>query len=181
MATPLFIVDAHGNYTQLPWSHPAYRNMHTDDSEEEHVQMHHHHHERSQLMSTYLSELDWKAIGWGHVSDWVLKPMLTGLLFGMGSYASRYLVHYLMTNYTTSWHVPVQHTIESQTPGAPVSHTPAAQATELAILEAPSVAAEAIAFSAGEIAGPAGLAGASAANGAIEAIEMSSSSQSSHK
>jgi hypothetical protein len=184
MTTPLFVVDAHGNYSQLPWSHPAYQNMpQPNDNIETHVQMHqHNHHDKSQLAINPMDLIDWKGIGWHHVSDWVLKPMLTGLLFGMGSYASRYLVHYLMTTYTTSWHVPPHFSLESQTAGTSVSHTEAAQATELALIEAPSVAAETIAYTAAESMTPAaGLATASALGGASEVISAQHAHQSSQQ
>ena len=44
--------------------------------------------------------IDWSAMTLATLSDYMLRPFLQGLSFGIGSYISRYLVYYLITRYS---------------------------------------------------------------------------------
>ena len=101
---PLFELDEHNNYRAIPFTDPIY---HT--APPPHQQQHQHQHSTptTSTLPTGLQLLlsDLQRLSWRTVSDWVVKPFISGLAFGMGSYASRYIVHALMVRYS-DYHVP---------------------------------------------------------------------------
>ena len=105
---PLFELDEHNNYRAIPFTDPIY----TTHQPAPH---HTHHHSSTSTTATTLTHnpptglqlllADLQLLSFRAISDWVLKPFISGLAFGMGSYASRYIVHALMVRYS-DYHVP---------------------------------------------------------------------------
>ena len=98
---PLFELDEHNNYRAIPFTDPIYT-----------TPTHHHHAQHTTLSTPHelptglqLLLADLHKLSFRAISDWVLKPFISGLAFGMGSYASRYIVHALMVRYS-DYHVP---------------------------------------------------------------------------
>lgn len=111
---PLFTLDEHGNYVQVPVTDPIYRIDRGRSSvgispSLDRYQPHtgHRRGPSSSLASihdheSFVSFL-FSGVSWSGIRDLVIKPFLSGLAFGIGSYASRYLVHYIMIHYS-DWH-----------------------------------------------------------------------------
>ena len=145
---PLFELDEHNNYRAIPFSDPIYLQPTPHHS-------HSHSHSHSEQLTAaaapsgfqlFLSDL--QQLSWRSVADWVLKPFISGLAFGMGSYGSRYIVHALMVRYS-DYHVPPDMGGSAQQPTQPPGGA-AGEAAAAAVEGTSSVVAEAVAHQLGE-------------------------------
>ena len=149
---PLFTLNEQNNYVPLPHDHPLYAALSpsfrpstgllsADDTP----------------WSLFLADL--RSISWTTLKDLILRPLVTGLCFGMGSYASRYIVHYLMVNYS-DYHQPppsrqqqptAQLTAGSGEAGAAAGGGgPDSAGQQAAAVATPEVMAETIAYHVGQ-------------------------------
>ena len=144
---PLFELDEHNNYRAIPFSDPIYLQP---------TPHHSHSHSHSHQLTTpqppsgfqlFLSDLH--HLSWRSVADWVLKPFISGLAFGMGSYGSRYIVHALMVRYS-DYHVPPDMGGNPQQPPKTLGGAADGAAAAAAVEGTSSVVAEAVAHQLGE-------------------------------
>ena len=146
----LFVLDEHGDYVPLRPSDPLYQALERLSSQGALSSQA----ADESVLALFLSDV--QSISWSTVKELVLRPMLHGLVFGMGSYASRYLVHALMVRYS-DWHVqapavgdPPTTSSQHQQPQDAPPPTAAGSAGEAAAAATPGVAAEAFAYQVGQ-------------------------------
>ena len=149
---PLFELDEQNNYRAIPFSDPIYF---TPPPQPLHTAATHLHSTLPTGLQLFLSDL--QKLSWRTISDWVLKPFISGLAFGMGSYGSRYIVHALMVRYS-DYHVPADmggtgggEVHDSASAGqADAAASKGADGGAAAVEGTPSVVAEAVAHQMGE-------------------------------